>query len=215
MSVVLPGSKTVLTGKIKFRLGIGLLFRFLTTIFVVIFVSSGVLSTLQPPVQAAEEPYGLSIAALPSKGNPKLDSTLNTLVSGNGVVNSKSLAAQEGILPGSDNVRVIIESVPGRASEITSVAGTLGMVESSYQNYIQMVVPARNIPRLAAMGKVKLVREPMQPLVSAVTTEGLPLINADAWQTAGYNGAGVKIGILDVGFAGYTGRQKNAFHIVE
>jgi uncharacterized repeat protein (TIGR02543 family) len=207
MSVVLPGSKTVLTGKTKFRPISRLFFHFLTTILIVIFVCGGIFSAVQPPLQAAEEPYGLSLAALPSKGNPKLDSTLNSLVSTTSTKNSKPLFAQEGISPGSNNVRVIIESLPGRASEVTSIAGAMGMVEGSYQNYIQMVLPAGNIPRVAAMGKVKLVREPLQPLVSAVTSEGLPLINADEWQTEGYDGTGVKIGILDVGFAGYTTRQ--------
>jgi len=37
----------------------------------------------------------------------------------------------------------------------------------------------------------------------AVTTEGLTPMNAQAWHAAGYRGAGVKVGIIDVGFEGY------------
>ena len=39
------------------------------------------------------------------------------------------------------------------------------------------------------------------------TSEGVELINADEWQTASYNGTGVKVAILDGGFSGYTTRQ--------
>ena len=38
----------------------------------------------------------------------------------------------------------------------------------------------------------------------AATTEGLVPMNVPAWHAAGYRGAGVKVGIIDVDFAGYT-----------
>jgi hypothetical protein len=43
--------------------------------------------------------------------------------------------------------------------------------------------------------------------MDATTSEGVALINANDWHTAGYTGAGVKIAILDGGFSGYTNRR--------
>jgi subtilisin family serine protease len=40
-----------------------------------------------------------------------------------------------------------------------------------------------------------------------VTSEGVKVIGADKWQTAGYTGQGIKIGILDQGFDGYRDLQ--------
>ena len=37
----------------------------------------------------------------------------------------------------------------------------------------------------------------------AVTTEGLTVIGASEWQTAGHQGAGVKVAIVDLGFDGW------------
>ena len=42
-------------------------------------------------------------------------------------------------------------------------------------------------------------------LEPGATTEALDLIGATAWHDAGYTGAGVKVGILSPGFAGYEG----------
>ena len=47
----------------------------------------------------------------------------------------------------------------------------------------------------------------MEPVFNSVTSEGVSLINADDWQAAGYDGSGVKVGIVDGGFSGYTTRQ--------
>ena len=135
MSVVLPGSNIVFTGKTKYRPDIHPLFRFLTTILIVIFASSGIFGILQPPVQAAEGPHGLSRLDLPAKGNPKLDSALNSRISDNSGGNSRTLVAQEGLPPGGNNVRVIVESLPGRASEVSAAAGAMGRIEGSYQDY--------------------------------------------------------------------------------
>jgi hypothetical protein len=166
-----------------------------------------------------EESLNLTQADLPAKGNPKLDSTLNRLVStkaapgpGRGPVISDNTSPPEAMImeatPESANetVRVIIEGEPGKAEKISSAAGEFGSVEGSYGDLVQVVVPVSQLAALAEMQDVRFVRLPMQPL-PAVTSEGVSRINADDWQLASYNGTGVKIGILDVGFSDYTVRQ--------
>ncbi len=52
-----------------------------------------------------------------------------------------------------------------------------------------------------------LGRIPASPVApSAVFSEGVALVGADAWHQAGYRGQGVKIAVLDAGFQGYEER---------
>src|SRR5207248_10387511 len=46
------------------------------------------------------------------------------------------------------------------------------------------------------------VRAPATPYPQAVD-EGVAASNASAWHTAGYDGAGVKVAVIDTGFYGY------------
>jgi len=79
-------------------------------------------------------------------------------------------------------------------------------MEASYENLIQVVVPISQLTTLADAPSIRLVRMPLESLPDVVS-EGVALINADDWQTASFNGTGVKVGILDGGFSGYTTRQ--------
>jgi hypothetical protein len=179
----------------------------LITIMIMVLLFSSFVSTLQPSANAANGPSELSLDGLPAKGNPKLDSTLNSLVSDSSGEQSGFLTSQEGLSLTENTIRVIIESSLGQSDEILPSLATMGTIESTYGNDIQMVVPVSNITQLAEISSINKVRVPILPLVSTVTSEGVPLINADDWQDAGYDGGGVKMGILDVGFAGYTSLQ--------
>src|SRR5262249_34344358 len=50
---------------------------------------------------------------------------------------------------------------------------------------------------------VGFVRPPLQPHQESVTSEGVAASNATTWQTAGRDGAGVKVAVIDLNFAGY------------
>ncbi|MYK03333.1 MAG: S8 family serine peptidase, partial [Gemmatimonadales bacterium] len=45
---------------------------------------------------------------------------------------------------------------------------------------------------------------PPQPAYGNVTSQAVALHLADSWQNAGYQGQGVKVGVIDVGFVGYS-----------
>ena len=154
-----------------------------------------------------ESPAVLSLQAVnPEKGNPKLDSSLNAIVN-----NPASPLAAEVQAPGSlaaePTVRVIVESIPGSENEAYQAAFKLGTVEAEDGQLLQMTLPVSRLSELAANQSIRGVRLPYRPLKTAVVSEGVSLINASAWQNAGYSGSGVKIGILDVGFAGYETLQ--------
>src|SRR5207253_7592530 len=61
--------------------------------------------------------------------------------------------------------------------------------------------------RLADNPAVLYVGVPITPVALAVTDEGVSATNASAWHAAGWTGAGVKIGVIDRGFVGYTTKQ--------
>jgi hypothetical protein len=51
------------------------------------------------------------------------------------------------------------------------------------------------------------IRRPLRPKEHAVTSEGVVLMNADTWHSAGHEGAGVKVAVIDGGFSQLTEAQ--------
>ena len=68
-------------------------------------------------------------------------------------------------------------------------------------------LPASALAALGADPQVRWVRPASLPYPEAVTGQGVAFIDANDWQAGGVNGAGVKVAIVDLGFAGYTSRQ--------
>ncbi len=157
----------------------------------------------QPAAASDGEDLDLPQIELPEKGNPKLDSQLDQLVSAERRNQVTSFAQQSNIAMVDGNVRVIVECLPDQVDAIVKAASALGVVETSYRNLLQMLVPVPQLAILADTPGVHLVRMPWYPL-PAVVSEGAQVIKADEWQTAGYTGEGVKVAILDGGFTGYS-----------
>lgn len=111
-------------------------------------------------------------------------------------------------------------------AKITEVGGR---VVASYENVIEMAisldavsVAAQNNPvaQLAAFSSVQQIKitrrmgvtRPYAPgmttdilraQMAPVVSEGVKVIGADQWHAAGLKGNGVKVGVIDLGFAGY------------
>jgi len=80
---------------------------------------------------------------------PKLDSTLIQKVESDSA----------------GTIRVIIEAVPGRTAEVIERVTALGaVVETSYENLIQVVAPTSLLPSLADDEAVRLIRLPLRPI---------------------------------------------------
>ncbi|MFC2027134.1 thrombospondin type 3 repeat-containing protein [Chloroflexota bacterium] len=150
-----------------------------------------------------EAPDGLPIE-LPRKGNPKLDSQLNQMVSTQNELQMSVMTQKSSVQLVENSVRVIIECLPGQVGTVVQAAGELGVVETSYGDSIQVMIPASQLISLANDPGIQLVRLPQQPMMSVVS-EGADVIGATSWHTAGKTGEGVKVAILDWGFTGYAG----------
>jgi len=138
------------------------------------------------------------------KGHPKLQSLLDQLASAHEKGVASSFAQQHSLELEAENIRVVIEAEPETESEVISKAKSLGAsVEMTYENMVQAIVPIGQLKALANVRDVKLVRLPFQA-VPMVIGEGVSLINTAAWHSAGFTGAGQKVGIIDLGFSGYS-----------
>lgn len=81
-----------------------------------------------------------------------------------------------------------------------AVAGTGGDVAAAVPGRVKAAVPAGELDELAASPGVTEVRLPDRAVPMAITSEGVAATKANLWHQDGKRGAGVKVGIVDVGF---------------
>src|ERR1043165_1105326 len=72
-----------------------------------------------------------------------------------------------------------------------------------FQNFVQMVVPLSSVVALSELPGVLQVSVPPTAHVD-ITSEGVARVKAANYTNAEFKGQGIKIGILDLGFAGYS-----------
>jgi len=97
------------------------------------------------------------------KGNPKLDSQLNQLVSAEKRGEAASFAEQSNIELVDGNVRVIVESLPDQVDAAIKASSAFGVVETSYRNLLQVVVPITSLTTLADAESIRFIRLPQYP----------------------------------------------------
>lgn len=71
---------------------------------------------------------------------------------------------------------------------------------------IEADVPIAALEALAATPGIRRIEPIRRPRLHAQTSPGIALLGASAWQDAAYRGDGIRIGIIDGGFAGFAGR---------
>ena len=159
----------------------------------------------------------MAAAVMPSQGagpdrprHPRLESALRDLVVTHDTGDlsaTAEFAAQHGVTLVEGLVRVVVVG-EGEADQ-TDVAGQIaalgGQVEATNGPWTQARLPVEALPALAEAPGVRFVRRPWLPL-PVTTSEGVAVTGADEWQGVGLNGQGVKVGVLDLGFLGYTNR---------
>jgi hypothetical protein len=108
-------------------------------------------------------------------------------------------------------VEVVLEpSVKGRARAISkaSIHGLGGVVSAESKSLMLVKLPIGRLEQAASQIEgIRMIRPPLRPLFLSVTSEGVGLTGADVWQAAGFDGSGVKVAVIDGGFAGLTGAK--------
>jgi uncharacterized repeat protein (TIGR02543 family) len=161
----------------------------------------------------------LGVFERPSKGNPKLGSSLNQLLEVHqqkGTAEVQTFVLNHQMVVRDDRVQVTIITADNAIDQVRNaveVAG--GKYELHYQNRLQAMVPVGVLEVLTNRSDVLVIREPRRavpdnemplvPMAGVETTEGVSASNAGAWHTAGYSGNGTRVAIIDGGFTGYSG----------
>ncbi|MCY4577435.1 MAG: DVUA0089 family protein [Chloroflexi bacterium] len=144
---------------------------------------------------------------------PNMDSSLNRIV--------------EQVQTGQFTAQAAAAGAPLRSEQ--SVAVTLYITEGYVQDvwdwledsgasprnigidYIEAYLPVSLLADASQQEGVISIRTiiPPRPAQGRVVSEGASLHGATEWNRAGYRGAGVKIGVLDVGFGGFAGLMES------
>ncbi len=134
-----------------------------------------------------------------------------------------ALAQQRGLLNENGDVLMTLALEPGADASalIASLEAEGVIVESSYRDRVNLIIPLALIleqleaadpelivERISGLEHVVGLRWPEKMLPDrrlAAAGQGVGVTLADRWHSQGITGQGVKIGILDLGFAGYEG----------
>ena len=98
------------------------------------------------------------------ESNPKLGSYLGRLILAEEPGEAEEFARQRGIELVDGAVRVIIECDSGQAGIVATAAGSLGNVELTVRDLVQVVVPISNLNAMTDIPGVRLVRLPWYPV---------------------------------------------------
>ena len=71
-------------------------------------------------------------------------------------------------------------------------------------NNVQVWISIDKVEELAKWGEIKLIRAPIRPQINSINSEGKDVIGATSWHNSGLTGKGVKLGVIDLGFSGYS-----------
>jgi len=99
-------------------------------------------------------------------------------------------------------VEQVITAIENLGGEITTVS----QVEDRLQGWIPLA-SLKEVDEISGVYKISrpAYAHPADVLAAGSSmTEGVSVMNAAAWHTAGFMGDGVKVGIIDVGFLGFT-----------
>jgi hypothetical protein len=156
-----------------------------------------------------EQPRDFKSQVPPELKQARLDSQLAGLSRTNRLSGQSAAlvtARAKGLDVKGGRVRTVI--VAHDASQAAArVAAEGGVVEATYQNRVQALLPPAAFDRLSNDPSVGYLRPPLTPVPDAILGEGVAATGAAAWHAAGREGAGVKVAVIDLGFAGYLTRQ--------
>jgi subtilisin family serine protease len=136
---------------------------------------------------------------------PRLDSSLSAIIAAPAPLRA---ARDAGLSVIGKRVRVIVRPRPVSVAAVTRAIGSAGgSVEARAAGLIQALLPPSSAAQLAARRDVTSVFPPAKPAAEAIPGENIAATAANLWQAGGLTGAGVKVAIIDLGFAGLAARQ--------
>jgi subtilisin family serine protease len=94
---------------------------------------------------------------------------------------------------------------PGLLNELDSRVKALGgrMGESAYNN-VEVFLPLEAVEELVEWDEIRSIVLPIRPQPLGYISEGLTSINVWPWHSNGIMGNGINVGVIDLGFSGYS-----------
>jgi hypothetical protein len=136
----------------------------------------------------------------------KADSQVASLIetaSSQGAEAALQSAAASRLRVSADKVRVIVEA-SDMASAVASIGAAGAEAGSTSANLVQVSATPGQLKELLGAPGIGYVRTPLPHYDAAVSGEGVATTNALGLHLAGNTGAGVKIAVIDGGFAGVS-----------
>jgi subtilisin family serine protease len=156
--------------------------------------------------------FGQELSTSQQRGkatHPKLESSLYVMLQSyrsKGLAGAAENAAKLNIPLKDEYVQIILQTTNDNISSIEpTVHGLGGSIEAKYGTLLQASLPLSALEAVASIDTIDLVRRPFIAGLT-VTSEGVTKIGAANWQAAGYDGTGIKVAVVDLGFAGYASR---------
>lgn len=106
-----------------------------------------------------------------------------------------------------DLVGLSVEFKRDALDGLASVLAPRVQLVANYASAAEILVPVDAIAEFENSEQVARVNLTQPPNATVVVSEGVSLHGATIWQSAGFTGVGVKIGILDNSFAGFAALQ--------
>jgi subtilisin family serine protease len=181
-----------------------------------------------PPANFTPPPSLEELATqFPELGNVLLDAQLSSAYKDfvvayqtGGIDAARQLAKDRGLLDEQDRIRLVIELDTTETSQLQTELESNGVqVLNVYNNLMDVAIPLRVVEaaasqenpgaifdKLTQLDHVVRIRLPLPSTTQddPVPGEGVKVTGAELWHQAGITGEGIKIGILDLGFGGYT-----------
>lgn len=174
------------------------------------------LAQAEVPLYEAKAHFGPTMAPSATKKArwDKLDRTLEAWLEAE---DARRFAQQAGLQTEGETVQVYVVAVPGAEKTVQSFVVEQGCKKlSRAENTFQCFANATLLRAAAQHQDVLAVRVPsyyrpapwetrigVRALMGSMTTEALNAMNATMWHSAGFQGQGVKVGVIDAGFTGY------------
>lgn len=151
--------------------------------------------------------------------HPNLDSNLNRLVEeaetgaqqDAGQQPNTTHSAGGGVAPASDPVLVTFYIEPEQVAAVRQFLEDNDVfVRNVGEDWIEAHVPPALLPAASerpGVQRVDTVILPEPQSLGRVVSQGVELHQADSWHRMGYRGQGVKVGVIDTGFQGFSQMQ--------
>ncbi len=156
----------------------------------------------------------------PEKHNSKIDSILEQILQAAATgqsVSAMETAGRAGVPAQGNSIMVVLELAPQfrgpLAQAVVATVGQVapGLVVASSQSFVKVRLPLNPavltiVDLILQHTGIAFIRPPAIPQALAVT-EGIALTGAAAYHASGFRGRGVKIAVIDLGFAGLSAAQ--------